>query len=97
MRETTIEKWLKTRVEKLGGVFLKFWPGYFTGFPDRLVLMPGGYIWFVELKTPEGKLSARQKLVHKQLRKLGFKVWCVSDKIIGEVFLNDIRYEISAA
>lgn len=97
MRETTIEKWLKRRIEQLGGMFLKFWPGFFTGFPDRIALMPGGRIWLVETKTPEGKLSARQRLVHKQLRRLGFKVWCVSDITMGENLLKDIQYEIHTA
>lgn len=31
-------------------------------------------IRFVELKTPKGKLRARQKRVHKRLRKMGYRV-----------------------
>lgn len=97
MRESTLEKWLKKEVEKLGGMLLKFWPAFFTGFPDRIALIPGGYVWLVETKTPEGKLSARQNLVHKQLRRLGFKVWCVHDKEQGNNLLKDMRYEIHTA
>ena len=38
------------------------------GFPDRLVLLPGGGHCWIEFKTPTGKLSERQKAVHQRLK-----------------------------
>lgn len=72
--EKNVEKRLCARAKQLGGLALKLLPWVFTGLPDRLILLPGGYIRFVETKTTFKKLSNRQKFVHPQLRKLGFVV-----------------------
>lgn len=45
-----------------------------TGLPDRLVLLPGGRVWFVEFKAPGGRVSPRQRTVHALLRRMGFRV-----------------------
>ena len=58
--EKDIERYLKNEIEKLGGVSLKWvCPGN-DGVPDRIVIMPGGEIWFVELKADRGKIGALQ-------------------------------------
>lgn len=44
------------------------------GFPDRMLLAPGGRICFVELKRPGQDLRPAQRLVAKWLRRLGFLV-----------------------
>ena len=51
MEESKIEKYLKSKVEKLGGECLKFNSGV-VGVPDRIVILPGGKITFIELKAP---------------------------------------------
>ena len=48
-----------------------------TGLPDRLCLLPGGCLFFAELKSTGLKAEARQKLVHSQIRALGFSVYVV--------------------
>ena len=64
-----------------GREVLKTWPGTLwikmreVGFPDRMVLLPGGGFLFIEFKTPEGKLSARQKAVIDKLKKLRIPVY----------------------
>jgi hypothetical protein len=45
-----------------------------AGAPDRLVLLPGGRFFFVEMKTTTGKLEASQELLFPRLEKLGFQV-----------------------
>jgi len=35
------------------------------GWPDLLVLMPCGQVFFVELKTQQGKISPLQEYTHK--------------------------------
>ena len=74
MSEKDIERKLKKRVEAMGCLCLKFESPGFTGVPDRIILMPGGEVFFVELKAPGKKERPRQRYVQDQLRKLGFIV-----------------------
>lgn len=74
MQERDIERKLKKRVEALGCMCLKFESPGFTGVPDRIILMPGGEAFFVELKAPGKKERPRQEYVQKQFRALGFIV-----------------------
>lgn len=90
MNEKLIEKKLVAGVKKLGGLALKFFSVWFTGVPDRIVLMPGGRIYFAELKTTGKELQPRQVIVIALLRRLGFKVYVIDDLIGLETFLNDI-------
>jgi hypothetical protein len=75
MTEKQLEQKLKKEVEKLGGLCLKLTTPGFTGIPDRLVLLPGGKVWFVEVKSPNHvfSYSERQNLVCRQLKDLGLK------------------------
>ena len=72
--ERGIEKHLKESVERRGGLCVKFPPMFFRGFPDRVVLLPGGKAVFVETKSPGEKPRPIQKTVHARLRRLGFRV-----------------------
>ena len=78
--EKLLEKTLRERIKDLGGIALKFHCLSFTGFPDRVVLMPFGRIYFVELKSEGKKPTKIQLAVHKILRDLGFSVWVVDTK-----------------
>ena len=75
--EKEIERKLKVLVEgRLGGACLKWvCPGW-RGVPDRIVLLPGGRVHFVELKRPQGsKVEPLQVWWKRRLEKLGFNVW----------------------
>ena len=48
-----------------------------NGMPDRLVLLPGGRMGFVELKAPGKKPQLVQELRMRQLRRLGFKAYVI--------------------
>ena len=72
--EKLIEKTLNAEVKSLGGWSLKLLCQFVTGLPDRLVLLPGGVMFFVEVKSTGKKPTAVQKLVHEKLRRLGFRV-----------------------
>lgn len=74
MLEKEIEQKLKKKIEKLGCLCLKFESPGFTGVPDRIILMPGGEVVFVELKAPGQKERPRQEYVQQLLRNLGFIV-----------------------
>lgn len=74
MREKTIEKYLINKTKKASGMCVKFWPIFFAGFPDRIVLLPGGTIIFVELKAPGKDSTPLQVKVQNTIRGLGFRV-----------------------
>lgn len=78
--ERDVEAYLKKRVEGLGGKCYKIPATFEEGIPDRLVILPGNWIAFVELKRPKGgKLSEMQKYKHKQLRSLGCQVFVIKN------------------
>ena len=80
MREKQIEAKLTQAAKMLGGVAPKFVsPGY-DGMPDRIVLLPGGYIAFVEVKAKCCKPRPLQLARHKLLRGLGFRVYVLDDE-----------------
>ena len=78
--EREIETKLRQLVTKHGGLCLKWvCPGW-SGVPDRIVLLPGGRIVFVELKRPKGgRYSAMQEWWGKKLIDLGFSYWRITD------------------
>ena len=78
MLESTVEKRLVRETNARGGWALKFIPSV-AGLPDRIILLPGGVIFFVELKRPKGGVVAEhQKVVHAKLKRLGFPVLILS-------------------
>jgi len=73
MRETALEAVFRQRVRLLGGMAIKLAPTV-KGLPDRLVLLPGGGMFLVELKTETGVLSAAQREWHRRVTLMGVKV-----------------------
>ena len=53
IREREIEAFLRQKIKSAGGLCLKFVSPGWAGAPDRLCLLPGGKIFFVELKDLE--------------------------------------------
>ena len=79
--ENEVEGHLRRRVEKVGGICVKFLPDFARGFPDRIVLLPGGVLVWVETKRPQGGvLSPVQRVQHVLLRRLGQRVEVVWTK-----------------
>lgn len=62
---------MKDRLEKLGCMVLKFTSPGNAGVPDRLVLVPGGIVWFVELKRDNGKLRPLQAIWKERIESMG--------------------------
>jgi hypothetical protein len=84
--EKALEAALGKRVRQVGGLSLKLWAVSFSGLPDRLVLLPGGRVLFVEVKGAKNSLSPRQLAVKKLLVNLGFthytlNSWALLDEI----------------
>ncbi len=76
--EKLIEKKLREGVKKLGGMALKFTSPGTAGVPDRIVLMPGGKIYFAETKSEGKKLSPQQEVIRAKFKGLGKRVFVVS-------------------
>lgn len=86
MREKTIERKLAVTVKKMGGICPKFVSPGLDGMPDRLVLLPGGRLAFVEVKAPGKKPRPLQMVRHEMLKRLGFAVYVLDDvEKIGEM------------
>lgn len=94
--EKDIEQKLRKMVEKHGGLCLKWvCPGW-TGVPDRIVLLPGGRIIFVETKRPKGgKVSKMQQWWLDKLDCLGFVAmtcWNATDILSLELTIKGIGW-----
>ena len=70
MKESTIEKHLVAQVKALGGMAYKFTSPAHRGVADRVVCLPNGQTWFVELKAPGGRLSELQKVFQSDMARL---------------------------
>ena len=93
MREKDIEGKLAKAVKEKGGMCPKLVCPGFDGMPDRLVLLPGGRIAFVEVKAPGRKPRPLQEKRHKQLRELGFPVYVLDDPEQIPEIMNEVVVE----
>lgn len=76
--ESTLESRLITRVEKIGGIIIKLPALWYTGIPDRLILLPKARVIFIELKRKGKKAERNQRRWIRLLRKMGFKAVVVA-------------------
>jgi hypothetical protein len=89
MKESTIEKHLVTQVKALGGMAYKFTSPAHRGVADRVVCLPDGQTWFVELKAPGGRLSELQKIFAEDMARMSQRYVCLWSKEQIEEWLND--------
>lgn len=80
MLEKSLEAQLRIKAKNAGALALKFVSPGKAGVPDRIILVPGGKIFFVEMKRPGGKLRPLQQKVITDIRKLGFDVFVIDSK-----------------
>ena len=68
MREKTVEAKLVKAVKSMGGLAPKFISPGLDGVPDRLVLLPGGKLAFIELKAPgKGGVEAYLDVIDRDM------------------------------
>lgn len=86
MLESEVENHLVWSVERAGGKTFKFRSPQQRGVADRIVCLPDGATWFVELKRPKGgRLAPLQQLHADELRRLNQNYACLwSTKEIDE-------------
>ena len=96
MRERDMEKWLRRQVESLGGLAFKFTGPGNDGVPDRQVILPGGLIYFVELKTDRGRLTPIQVWQQDRLDALGCQVRTIRGMGEAAEFIEEVREAMQA-
>lgn len=95
--EKEIEKKLVRRIEKLGGLCWKFISPNCPGVPDRIVMLPGGRLIFVELKAEWGREANLQKYRREQLKKIGMDARVIKGMDKLDEFLKEVEDEIHTA
>lgn len=78
MLEKNLEKKLFEKIKNLKGLIYKFNSQSNNGVPDRLIILPNGKVYFVELKRPSGILSELQKYQIKRLKSMKQNVCVIS-------------------
>ena len=89
-RESVVENYLCAEVKKAKGLDIKI--RFLRGWPDRIVLLPGGIFFFVELKRPVGgKFEPLQERIHAKLRRLGLTVHVCNTKDQIDQILMELK------
>lgn len=89
MSEKQLERWFTAQVRLRGGWTGK-WAPVERGTPDRVVLMPGGRIFLVELKTLDGRLSRIQMAWHHRAAELGTDVVVLYGREGAQAWLDSL-------
>jgi len=84
VRENKVERYLQERIRKIGGTTRKWVSPGADGVPDRIVIL-SRRVFFVEVKTVDGALSAVQRREHGRLKAYGANVITV----YGETDVDD--------
>ena len=91
--EKRIENTLRQGVRRLSGVAEKMIPARW-GIPDRLVLLPGGRIYLVELKTVTGRTRPAQSVWHRKAAAMGTEVVLLHGEKAVLAWLRDRGQEL---
>lgn len=78
--EKEIEAHFVAAVKAMGGVAYKFVSPAHRGVSDRVVALPDGTVWFVELKTETGRLSPLQEIFRLEMNRLQQNYACLYGK-----------------
>lgn len=94
MLEKPVEQKLCKEVEKRGGKAFKLECPGADGMPDRLVVLPGGKIYFIETKRPKGgRFRKLQKYRISQLQELGCDARKIKSYEEVEAFIKEVTEE----
>lgn len=89
--EKAIESYLTKRVKVEGGLALKYYNPNATGYPDRLLLFPGGHAVWCEVKSKGKHLSPLQVVRRGALLDLGFDCFTVDSREKVDAMLSELR------
>lgn len=88
--EANIEKRLTKSIKAIGGRSIKLNPLWNVGIPDRMILLPGFRIYFIELKD-RSKISKPQKIWISWLTDCGFDARVIRGGSELTIFLKEIE------
>jgi hypothetical protein len=75
--EKLVDRKLGEAVKQLNGLYIKLSTLHLLGLPDRLCLLPGGRIFFAEIKTTGKNPTTLQRLMLRRIEDLGFRVYVI--------------------
>lgn len=85
--EKAIEEYLRDQVKSKGGKAYKFVSPGNAGVPDRIIVLPGVDVFFVEMKAPGKKPTKLQNKKIAELRALGKDVFVAGSKEAVDIVL----------
>lgn len=88
--EAGIERYLRRLARERGGLCLKFASQTDAGFPDRLLIMPGGLCCWVELKSRGERPRPLQLMRHEWLRSLGQRVAVIDSREAASLLVSSM-------
>ena len=91
MLEKNIEAYLVKSVRRIGGIAYKFVSPANRGVADRVVVLPGGGVIFVEVKSATGKLSPLQEQFAKDMQRLGQNYIVLNSREAVNAFIDVVK------
>ena len=88
--EKAIEAYLVKRVTAAGCLCLKYTNPNMVGYPDRLVVEPGGMVQWVELKSKGEHPTPIQLVRLNELRGLGHDIFVCSSREDVDKFIKQL-------
>lgn len=92
--EKVFERTLSKYVDDQGGMAVKLLSQFIKGLPDRMFLLPGGFVVFAEFKSTGKKPTKIQSYIHAKIQALGFPVLIVDSVETYEEAKNLIEHLI---
>lgn len=89
--EKSIEKYLTKRATELGLLCLKYSNPNMVGYPDRLLVLPGGGVIWVELKSKGRKPTKIQQVRVAELSDMGHTVRVIDNKADIDELIKTIK------
>ena len=87
--ERDVEAKLVSAIRECGGMSLKL--DSVNGIQDRLVLLPGARVYFIETKRPDGgKVGVLQRVRQVQIRRMGFPAYVICTIAEVEKFIEEV-------
>lgn len=91
MKESALERQFCKLVTRAGGKAYKFISPGNSGVPDRIVVLPGGRIGFVELKQTGEMPRKQQEFKQQELRQLGCYTAVVDSRGCAEAVVAELQ------
>lgn len=88
--EKVIERKVCEYAKQLGCLVYKFTSPQARSVPDRLLIAPGGKVFFIEFKRLGEKPTAAQVIEHAKLVKQGVRVFVVDNVPAGKALVEEM-------